>query len=265
MNLCSIASGSSGNCIFIGTEQTSLLVDIGISAKQAETGLHTIDRTLKDIDGILVTHEHSDHICGVGVAARKAGIPIYGTKGTLEAIKNCSSLGKIDEGLYREISPDEIFQVGDMEIVPFRISHDAADPVAYRVNSGEKSAAVVTDLGVYNDYIVDHLQGLDAVLLEANHDVRMLQAGVYPYYLKQRILSNHGHLSNENAGRLLCRILHDNLKSVFLGHLSKENNYEALAYETVCTEVTLGDNPYRANDFKIQVARRSEASEPVYI
>ncbi len=265
MNLCSIASGSSGNCIFIGTEQTSLLVDIGISAKQAETGLHTIDRTLKDIDGILVTHEHSDHIRGVGVAARRAGIPIYGTKGTLEAIKNCSSLGKIDEGLYREISPDEIFQVGDMEIVPFRISHDAADPVAYRVNSGEKSAAVVTDLGVYNDYIVDHLQGLDAVLLEANHDVRMLQAGVYPYYLKQRILSNHGHLSNENAGRLLCRILHDNLKSVFLGHLSKENNYEALAYETVCTEVTLGDNPYRANDFKIQVARRSEASEPVYI
>ena len=265
MNLCSIASGSSGNCIFIGTEQTSLLVDIGISAKQAETGLHTIDRTLKDIDGILVTHEHSDHIRGVGVAARKAGIPIYGTKGTLEAIKNCSSLGKIDEGLYREISPDEIFQVGDMETVPFRISHDAADPVAYRVNSGEKSAAVVTDLGVYNDYIVDHLQGLDAVLLEANHDVRMLQAGVYPYYLKQRILSNHGHLSNENAGRLLCRILHDNLKSVFLGHLSKENNYEALAYETVCTEVTLGDNPYRANDFKIQVARRSEASEPVYI
>ena len=265
MNLCSIASGSSGNCIFIGTEQTSLLVDIGISAKQAETGLHTIDRTLKDIDGILVTHEHSDHIRGVGVAARKAGIPIYGTKGTLEAIKNCSSLGKIDEGLYREISPDEIFQVGDMEIVPFRISHDAADPVAYRVKSGEKSAAVVTDLGVYNDYIVDHLQGLDAVLLEANHDVRMLQAGVYPYYLKQRILSNHGHLSNENAGRLLCRILHDNLKSVFLGHLSKENNYEALAYETVCTEVTLGDNPYRANDFKIQVARRSEASEPVYI
>lgn len=265
MNLCSIASGSSGNCIFIGTEQTSLLVDSGISAKQAETGLHTIDRTLKDIDGILVTHEHSDHIRGVGVAARKAGIPIYGTKGTLEAIKNCSSLGKIDEGLYREISPDEIFQVGDMEIVPFRISHDAADPVAYRVNSGEKSAAVVTDLGVYNDYIVDHLQGLDAVLLEANHDVRMLQAGVYPYYLKQRILSNHGHLSNENAGRLLCRILHDNLKSVFLGHLSKENNYEALAYETVCTEVTLGDNPYRANDFKIQVARRSEASEPVYI
>ena len=265
MNLCSIASGSSGNCIFIGTEQTNLLVDIGISAKQAETGLHTIDRTLKDIDGILVTHEHSDHIRGVGVAARRAGIPIYGTKGTLEAIKNCSSLGKIDEGLYREISPDEIFQVGDMEIVPFRISHDAADPVAYRVNSGEKSAAVVTDLGVYNDYIVDHLQGLDAVLLEANHDVRMLQAGVYPYYLKQRILSNHGHLSNENAGRLLCRILHDNLKSVFLGHLSKENNYEALAYETVCTEVTLGDNPYRANDFKIQVARRSEASEPVYI
>lgn len=265
MNLCSIASGSSGNCIFVGTEQTSLLVDIGISARQAENGLHTIDRTLPDIDGILITHEHSDHIHGIGVAARKAGMPIYGTRGTLEAVKRCSSLGKIDESLYREIRPDEVFQIGDMEILPFSTSHDAAEPVAYRVNSGGKSAAVVTDLGVYNDYIVEHLQGLDAVLLEANHDVRMLQAGAYPYYLKQRILSSHGHLSNENAGRLLCRILHDNLKNVFLGHLSQENNYEALAYETVCTEVTLGDNPYRAKDFKIQVAKRNMPSEPAYI
>ena len=107
---------------------------------------------------------------------------------------------------------------------------------------------------------MDNLQNLDAVLLEANHDIRMLQVGSYPYYLKQRILGDRGHLSNENAGRLLCRLLHDDLKAVFLGHLSKENNYEALAYETVCSEVTLGDNPYRSKDFQIQVAKRDGIS-----
>lgn len=262
MNLCSLASGSSGNCVYLGTEHTGVLVDVGVSAKLAEAGLHTIDRTLKDIDGILITHEHSDHIRGIGVAARKMGVPIYGTRGTLDAVKRCASLGKIDEGLYREIRADEPFAVGDMEILPFQISHDAAEPVAYRVNAGGKSAAVVTDLGVFSDYIIDHLQGLDAVLLEANHDVRMLQAGSYPYYLKQRILGNHGHLSNENAGRLLCRILHDRMKYICLGHLSKENNYEALAYETVRMEVALGDNPYRADDFPISVAKRDMASEP---
>lgn len=265
MNLCSIASGSSGNCLYAGSGRTSVLVDIGVSAKQAEAGLHTIDRTLKDIDGILLTHEHSDHIRGIGVAARRLGVPIYGTKGTLEAVKSCASLGEIDDSLYREIQADVPFMVGDLKVLPFAISHDAAEPVAYRIWSGEKSAAVVTDLGIFNDYIVEHLQGLDAVILEANHDVRMLQAGSYPYYLKQRILGERGHLSNENAGRLLCRILHDRLQAVCLGHLSLENNYEALAYEAVCAEVTLGDNPYRAGDFWIQVAKRSEASLPIEI
>ncbi len=108
---------------------------------------------------------------------------------------------------------------------------------------------MITDLGVYTDYTVEHLQGLDAVLMEANHDINMLQVGSYPYYLKQRILGNRGHLSNENAGRLLCEILHDGMKAVMLGHLSKENNYEALAFETVCSEVTLGDNPIRPRIF----------------
>lgn len=265
MNLCSIASGSSGNCVFVGTEKTSLLVDVGISARQAEKGLHTLERSGAEMDGILITHEHSDHIRGIGVMARKFGIPIYATRGTLNAVRCCSSLGAIDSALFREISADQPFSVGDICVTPFEISHDAAQPVAYRMDCGCKSVAVVTDLGEYTDYTVSHLQNLDAVLLEANHDVRMLQAGVYPYYLKRRILGSHGHLSNENAGRLLCRILHDNLKSVFLGHLSKENNYDALAYEAVCAEVTLGDNPYCAGDFNISVARRDMASEPAFV
>ena len=139
-----------------------------------------------------------------------------------------------------------IFISGDLTIHPFSIPHDAAQPVGYRVECEDKAVGIATDLGKYNDYIVDNLQNLDALLLEANHDIRMLQVGSYPYYLKQRILGDRGHLSNENAGKLLCRLLHDDMKAVFLGHLSKENNYEALAYETVCSEVTLGDNPYRS-------------------
>ena len=122
---------------------------------------------------------------------------------------------------------------------------------------------IATDLGKFNDYIVENLKDLDALLLEANHDIRMLQVGKYPYYLKQRILGDRGHLSNENAGRLLCRLLNDHMQAVFLGHLSQENNYEKLAYETVCSEVTLGDNPYKASDFRIEVAQREYISAAV--
>ncbi|MDO4522369.1 MAG: MBL fold metallo-hydrolase [Eubacteriales bacterium] len=265
MVFCSIASGSNGNCIFTGTQQTSLLIDAGISGKQVENGLKSLDRCGRDIDGIMITHEHSDHVKGLGVLSRKYGIPIYATKGTIQALRNMKQLGKVDEELFHEIQAEQSFSIGDVEIHPFATSHDAAEPVAYRMNAGGKSAAVITDLGIYDDTTVAHLQKLDAVLLEANHDIRMLQVGGYPYYLKQRILGNRGHLSNENAGRLLCRILHDQMEHIFLGHLSRENNYEALAYETVCSEVTLGDNPYKASDFRIQVAGRSEVSCPVIL
>lgn len=265
MNLCSIASGSSGNCIYVGSDSTSILVDVGISGKRIEEGLRTIDRTTKDCQGILITHEHSDHIKGLGVVSRKHKIPIYCTKGTMEELEGMSGLGKMPEGLFRPIRADQAFTIGDLEIRPFHISHDAAEPVGYRVNHGDKSVGIATDLGFYNDYIVENLQGLDALLLEANHDVNMLQVGAYPYYLKQRILGERGHLSNETAGRLLCRLLHDRMKQILLGHLSRENNYEALAYETVCSEVTMGENPWKSSDFKISVARRDTASELVTV
>ena len=196
---------------------------------------------------------------------RKYGIPIYTTGGTADAMLRMKSLGKMPEGLIHEIREDEPFEIKDLTVNPFTIPHDAAQPVGYRLECGEHSVGIATDLGKYNDYIVKNLENLDAVLLEANHDIRMLQVGKYPYYLKQRILGDRGHLSNENAGRLLCRILHDNLKAVFLGHLSRENNYEELAYETVCSEVTLGDNPYRSRDFKIQVAKRDHISEIITV
>ena len=265
MRMCSIASGSSGNCIYVGSDSTSLLIDAGISGKRVEEGLRAIDRTGGEIDGVFITHEHSDHIRGLGVLARKYGLPIYATRETYEAIAGCPSLGKIPEGLFREVKPDQEVRIKDLTVEPFSISHDAANPVGYRVNHGGQSMAVATDLGVYGTYTVEHLKNLDVLLLEANPDIHMLEVGTYPYYLKQRILGERGHLSNEMAGQLLCQVLHDNMKRILLGHLSRENNYPALAYETVCAEVTMGDNPYKSGDFHISVAKRDTVGELIEI
>ena len=265
MRLCSIASGSSGNCIYVGTDATHILVDVGISGKKAETGLNTLGLTCRDIDGIFITHEHIDHISGLGVLARKYGIPIFATKGTIAAIKQTKSVGTIDEDLFQTISAEEKLTVKDMTLNPMQISHDAAEPVAYRIRHGKKKLAIITDLGTYNDYTVECLKGMDALFLEANHDVNMLQVGPYPYYLKQRILGNRGHLSNELSGRLLSELLHDKMQAVVLGHLSKENNLPELAYETVRLEITMAENEYKATDFPISVANRSEVSSLIHI
>ena len=263
MRLCSIASGSSGNCIYVGDDSTHLLVDTGISKKRVEQGLLELDVKGEELDGILITHEHIDHIQGLGVFSRKYGIPIYATKGTIEGIRGTASLGKLPEGILREITVDEEFCLGGMKILPFAISHDAREPSGYRIENGKKSAAVATDLGVYDDYTVSRLKNLNGIVLEANHDIHMLEVGPYPYPLKRRVMGEKGHLSNELSGRLLCDILHDGLQYVILGHLSKENNYAELAYETVKLEITLGDNPYKGEDIPMMVAKRDTISEAV--
>ncbi len=263
MDFFSVASGSSGNCICLGSDQCHVMIDAGISGKRIEEGMNTYDYTTSDMDGVLITHEHSDHIQGLGVVARKYGLPIYATKGTADAILQSSSVGKIDPSLFHVIEAGKTFSIGDLEIYPMSISHDAADPVAYLVSDGRHRVGVVTDLGYYDAGIVSHMEGLDALLLEANHDIHMLQVGAYPYPLKQRILGERGHLSNETSGQLLGQILHDGMQHILLGHLSKENNYDELAYETVRLEISLGDNPYRGNDFPIEVAKRDRPSSRI--
>ena len=191
--------------------------------------------------------------CGEGVSGKAGDIRMSGSK----ELCRIRSL--------HEIRADEPFTLKELTVCPFRISHDANEPTGYRFENGEKSAAVATDLGIYDDYTVENLKGLDAILLEANHDIHMLEVGVYPYYLKQRVMGKQGHLSNELSGRLLCDILHDDLKCVMLGHLSKENNYAELAYETVKLEVTLGNNPYKGEDIPIMVAKRDTRSEIITV
>ena len=212
------------------------------------------EKTIKNyIDG-----HNIDHVKGLGVMARKHGIPIYTTGGTISEIKKMSSVGTIDDSLFHEIEPDEPFFINDLSIDASAIWHDAADPVCYSISDGKSKFSIATDMGNFDDYVVNKLKNSDIMVIEANHDIRMLQAGPYPYYLKQRILGNRGHLSNERSGQLIKALLNSHIKAILLGHLSKENNFEELAYETVKLE--LSDNEYASDvrEFGLEVARRDQ-------
>lgn len=260
MKLSAISSGSQGNCILLENKNTSIMVDAGISRKKIEEGLDYYCKSPEDIDGILITHEHSDHIKGLGVFLRKYSIPVYGTEKTINYILEESNIGKVDRELFNVIEAEKRFIINDLEINPMHISHDAVDPVCYKFINGDKSCAVVTDLGEYDYKLAGNLRELDAILIESNHDINMLQTGPYPYILKQRIWGNKGHLSNESCGRLLNDIVSEKLKHIILGHLSKENNYPVLAYEAVRNEINFGKNDFSAEDFDIKVASRVEPS-----
>lgn len=261
MRTMSIASGSSGNSIYVGTNNTHILVDTGISKKRVEEGLGLLDLSGNDINGILVTHEHADHIGGLGVFLRKYPVPVYATLGTIEAIFEYKSLGKVDKDLFVPIEYDNHFQIGDLDIRPVKISHDAKEPSAFTFSDGKSRSAVMTDLGVYDDYIVDAIRDMDTLYIESNHDIRMLELGPYAYSLKRRILGRYGHLSNEASGRLVNEVMHDNIKHIVLSHLSHENNLPELAYEAVRMEVNMSDSKYCMDDFHLMVAKRDVPSE----
>ena len=258
MKLTSIASGSSGNCIYVGSDEANILVDAGISGKKIENGLKELSVEPKSLDGILVTHEHIDHVAGLGVMARRYHLPLYMTEKTAQAVCNIKSVGKIDHELFQVITPDRPFRIRDITIDATSIWHDAADPVCYTMESGGIRASIATDMGNYHEGIVEKLKGSDILFIEANHDINMLQVAPYPYYLKRRILSNRGHLSNERSGQLLCDIMTENTREVFLGHLSKDNNYSELAYETV--KISLLENGMVPEEFHMQVAKRDMVS-----
>lgn len=265
LQICSIASGSSGNCIYIGTESTHMLIDVGISGKKAEEGLESLGLSFADLDGVLITHEHSDHIKGLGVLERKSPIPMYMTEGTKKQLQEMPQLGNIDWEACHLITAGKEFSIGEIKIMPILVSHDAAEPVACRIQSADKKLAVITDLGYYTPEIADKLKGLDLILLESNYDMGMLQAGRYPYPLKRRIAGEKGHLSNEEAGRLINDIWHPGLRYVILGHLSRENNFPQLAYETVRSEILLGDYPDGLSQLTIKVAKREEISQLIQL
>lgn len=264
MRLVSLASGSSGNSTYIGSDKTHILVDAGISNKKIEARLNELGIGGSDISGVFLTHEHSDHISGLEVFVRKNEIPVYASAGTLKYLRENGKYSKITDYFYIINSKNSI-KIGDLNVIAFDIDHDANEPFGYRIECGDKRVAVATDMGRYTKNIVESLSNLDALLVEANHDIRMLETGPYPYALKRRILSEKGHLSNENSGRLICEILHDSLKKIFLGHLSDKNNFPELALASVRFEIFTDKREYSPKDFDIEVAERDALSEVCYI
>ena len=236
------------------------MVDVGVAKKRVLEGLDYFNTSPNEIDAILITHEHSDHVKGLGVFLRAHPVSVYATKATIENILASSSIGEVDKELFEEIDSDEEFFVGGLKVNSISTSHDASDSVCYRFDDGDKSCAVVTDLGYYHDDIVESLKDLNAILVEANHDLKMLEVGPYPYHLKSRIWSNVGHLSNEACGQLLSEIISDKMQYIILGHLSKDNNYPELAFETVRNELMFKNIDLNDLGIEIQVAKRDQPS-----
>lgn len=231
VEFCTLVSGSSGNSTYIGTKHTKILVDAGVSGKRIEEGLAGLRLTGHDIDGLFITHEHLDHIKGAGIFSRRYNVPIYATCATWEAMQE--QLGKIAPGNRRFVYAGEHCVINDLCVKPFVIPHDAAEPVGYNIFAGKEKVTVATDIGHVTDAVREGIAGSRILLLEANHDEELLRKGNYPWHLKQRILSEKGHLSNRTAGALLAEVMDGKLEHVFLGHLSEENNEPHLAFETV--------------------------------
>ena len=261
LNFCSLYSGSSGNCLFVETESTKILVDCGTSLKKVQEGLEKIDRKIEDIDAIIVTHEHSDHVQSLGNTSKKFDIPVYTNIETLEAMpKQKEKIASHNQKLF-EI--DKEFSVGDLAISPFRIPHDAANPCGFNIYNNKSKLTIATDLGHMDNNLINNLKGSSFILLESNYDPEILKCSRYPFHLKQRISGPMGHLSNSTAGKIISELVKSDLKEVMLGHLSKENNFPELAYQTVIEE--LQNNNVDTNSLRLSVASRYNPSKIVKI
>lgn len=253
--LCPIASGSSGNCTYLHADNERLLIDVGVSGKRVTEGLNELNIDPQTIKGILITHEHSDHIKGVGIISRKYDLPIYATEITWERMRSENMLGKVAEHNQIIMQKDEPLVFGELVVTPYSIYHDAVDPVGYVFEYQNKKMVLATDMGKVDRKVVERFYGADGILLEFNHDINMVEVGSYPYYLKQRILGDQGHLCNELAAKVLAHIYHPNLKWAILGHLSNENNIPDLAYLSA-KNALMEKNIEVGKDIEITVAKR---------
>ena len=262
MYFCPLFSGSSGNALFCQYGNTRLLIDAGKPGRPIEEALRSIGVAPETLSGILVTHEHSDHITGVGVLARRFSLPVYATPGTWTAMEG--KIGKIPGQLHREFQAGRDFWLGDIGVVPFGIPHDAADPVGFRLYGGSLSVSTATDLGIFSEDVYANVAGSTLVLLESNHDPDMLKHNPkYTAALKARILGDHGHLSNEACSAALLRLISAGTADVILGHLSGENNTPTLA-RRVSADALAREGVRPGEDVRLEVALRDEVGQ-VYI
>jgi phosphoribosyl 1,2-cyclic phosphodiesterase len=287
IKFASLYSGSSGNCIFVGTDKTRILIDAGLSGVAIISALKSIGEDPANINGILVTHEHSDHIKGVGILSRKFDIPIYANIKTWEQMEPC--IGNVKDKNIRIIEKEtrkphlcslleyvgeseeveectsyKSFEIGDIGIVCWPISHDAKEPVSYALYMDNMKISVATDMGYASDVVRDNLKGSDLLFIESNHDVEKLKKGRYPWSLKKRILSDVGHLSNEACASVVRECVCEGTKQVVLGHLSQENNFPHLAYNA--SKNMLDDiGCVIGRDMYLSVAKRDEVSDVILL
>lgn len=255
-----LASGSTGNATYIESDKGSLLVDAGLTGKKIEGLFQQIDRNISDLKGILVTHEHIDHIKGLGVLARKYKLPIYANKKTWQMIEAKDKNIPLDQKFHFE--PYETKTLAGMDIESFSVSHDAIDPQFYIFNHDYKKLTMITDTGYVSDRMKGMIHGSDAFVFESNHDVDMVRMGKYPWKTKQRILSDMGHVSNEDAAHAMCDVITGSTKRIYLSHLSQDNNMKDLARMSVGQ--VLNEHDIDTNKEVILCDTDKEKATPIY-
>ena len=231
LNFCSLYSGSSGNCLYVESENTKILIDAGVSLRKIENGLENLNINPSSLDGILVTHEHSDHIQSLGNLSKKYNLPVYANSETFDAMPKQTE--KISSENIHNFNTKENFSIKDIEILPFSIPHDAASPCGFNISNKSDKISIATDIGHITNEILKQLEDSQFILLESNYDTEVLKCSKYPYMLKKRIAGPNGHLSNDDASKVINYLLQGNLKTAMLGHISKESNFPELAYQTV--------------------------------
>lgn len=262
MFICPLFSGSKGNSTFIANDDTAILVDVGMSAKAIGYALQNVSAGYENINAVLITHEHIDHIRAISVISRRYDVPIYANEDTWAAILNMKSFNDIPTK--NRILFDGDFYVGSIAISPFKISHDTADPVGFSLYSNNKKAVVVTDTGHFTKDALAAAMGADACVIESNHDVHMLQNGPYPVVLKNRIMSRKGHLSNADSAQVITQIIQSGCRNFSLAHLSQDNNTPEAAFDSASKAVgALGAKV--GKDVNIYVAPQFGPGEAIII
>lgn len=259
--VCPLFSGSKGNACFVASDRARILVDVGGSARKIQSALEQIGCSLSQLDAILITHEHIDHISALGVIARKSSLPIYANEGTWAGIRQTRSPGRIPVVNQVEYAGLQSFGIGDMEVIPFAVSHDACAPVGYSIRCGGSHLAIMTDTGYMTSQAWEVVRGTHCVVLESNHDPGMLFANPrYSQSLKARISGEKGHLSNEDAAETLSRLVASGTRQVYLAHLSQENNTPACAFDTAAA-VLASRGIIPGEDVAIHIAWQDHISE----
>ena len=262
LRFCSLYSGSSGNSLFVETENTKLLIDVGMSCKKIEEALTSLEVDPSSINAILVTHEHSDHVKGLSTISKKFDIPVFSTHETFEAMPTHTE--KLSDKNINFINPSNNFYINDLKILPFSIPHDAANPCGFNIIKDTNQISIATDIGHMTNSILKHLEGSNFILLESNYDTEVLKCCSYPFKLKTRIAGATGHLSNAIAGKTISYLIQNgNLKTAMLGHLSKESNFPELAYRTVVDEMI--SSHYDKDSISLSVASRDYPSKLIQL